>query len=83
MYPPRKDPIPNKDKSTLGLQKYQCLPPHIPPFPPWFKLLIKEANDDNPKTTDTSITDKYDTSRTNQDYAIENVQAIKNTNDDD
>ena len=35
--PPRKDPIPNQDTNTLGLQKYQCLPPHVPPFPPRFK----------------------------------------------
>ena len=35
--PPRKDPIPNQDTNTLGLQKYQCLPPHVPPYPPRFK----------------------------------------------
>ena len=63
--PPIKGPIPNQDKNTLGLQKYQCLPPHLPPFPPGFKSLRNEANDDNPETTDTSRTDKDDTSRTN------------------
>ena len=30
--PPRKYPIPNHDKNTLVLQKYQCLPPHVPPL---------------------------------------------------
>ena len=30
MSPPRKDPIPNKDKNNLDLQKYQSLPPHVP-----------------------------------------------------
>ena len=65
MYLPRKDQIPNQDKNTLGIQKYQCLPTHVPPFSPAFKSLRYEANDDNPKTTDTSRTDKYDTSHTN------------------
>ena len=60
--PPRKDPIPNQDKNTLGIQKYQCLSPHVPPFPPGFKLLRNEANDDNPETIYTSSTDKDDTS---------------------
>ena len=32
MSSPRKDPITNQDKNTLGLQKYQLLPPHVPPF---------------------------------------------------
>ena len=35
--PPRKDPIPNQDKNTLGLQKYQCLPSKVLPFIPGFK----------------------------------------------
>ena len=46
--PPWKDPISNQDKNTLGLEKYQSLPPHIPPFPAGFKSLGKEADDDNP-----------------------------------
>ena len=54
--PPRKYPIPNQDKTTS----------HIPPFPPGFKSLRNEANDDNPETTYTSRTDKYDTSHTNR-----------------
>ena len=37
MSPLRKDPIPNQDKNTLGLQKYQCLSPHVPPFTPGSK----------------------------------------------
>ena len=32
MSPPGKDPIPNQDKNTLELQKYQCLSPHVPTF---------------------------------------------------
>ena len=35
--PPRKYPIPNQDKNNVGLKKYQCLPPYVPPFPPGFK----------------------------------------------
>ena len=35
--PPRKDPITNQDKNTLGIEKYQSLPPHVPKFPPGFK----------------------------------------------
>ena len=31
--PPRKYPIPNQDKNTLGLKKDQCLPPHVSSFP--------------------------------------------------
>ena len=31
----------------------------------------------------TSRTDKYGTSRTNQDYSVENVKAVRNKNDDD
>ena len=30
--PPIKDPIPNQDKNTLGIEKYQSIPPHIPKF---------------------------------------------------
>ena len=83
MSPPRKDPIPNKDKNNLDLQKYQSLPPHVPPFTHGFKSLRNESNDDNPETTDTSRTDKDDTSCTNQDDYIENVKSMKNTNDDE
>ena len=81
--PPRKYPIPNQYKNTLGLQKDQCLPPHIPPFPLVFKSLRNEANDYNPETTDTSRTDKYDMPRTNWDDSIENVKSMIKTNDDD
>ena len=80
--PPRNDPIPNQDKN-LGLQKYQSLPPYVPPFTPGFKSLRNETNDDNPETTYTSRTDKDDTSRTNCYDSIENVKAMNNTNDND
>ena len=80
---PRKYPIPNQDKNNLGLEKYQSLPPHVPPSPPGFKSLINKANDDNPEFTDTSFTDRYDTSRTDRDDSIEIVESMKNTNDDE
>ena len=81
--PSRIDPILNQDKKTLEIQKDKFLPPHLPPFPPGFKSLRNEANDDDPGTTDTSCTDKDDTPCTNWDDYIENVKAMKNTNDDD
>ena len=81
--PPRKYPIPNQDKNTLGLEKYQSLPPHIPPFPLGFKSFRNKVIDDNPETRDTSCTDKDYTSRTDWDDSIENVKFMKNTNDDD
>ena len=81
--PPRKDPIPNQDKNTLGLQKYQCLLRKVPPFPPRFKSLKNEANDDDHETTDTSHTYRDDTSCTKRDDSIENIKATKTTNDDD
>ena len=52
--PPRNDKSLNQDKNTLGLQKDQCLPPHVPPFLTGFKSLRNEANYDNPETTYTS-----------------------------
>ena len=83
MSPPRKDPTPNQDKNTLGLQKDQCLPPHVHSFTPGFKSFKNEANDDNHESTNTSRTDKYNMSRTNQYYSIENVKSMKNKNDDE
>ena len=80
--PPRKDPIPN-EKKNLGLPKYQCFLPHIPPFHPGFKSLRNVANYNNPDTTDTSRTDKDDTARTNVDDSIENVKSMKNKHYDD
>ena len=77
MSPPRKDPIPNQDKNTLGLQNDQFLPSHVPPFSSGFKSLRNKANDDNPETTDTSRINKYDTASTNQDDSIENVNAME------
>ena len=48
MSSPGKYPIPNQDKNTLGLQKDQYHPPHVPPFYSGFKSFRNEANDDNP-----------------------------------
>ena len=47
------------------------------------KSLRNEADDDPHGYTDTSRTNKYDMSRTNQDNSIENLQSMKNKNDDD
>ena len=74
MSPPRKDPYPNKNKNTLGLQKDQYLPSELPPFSSGMKSLRNEENDDNPETTDTSCTDKDDTSHTNRDDSIEMIE---------
>ena len=65
MSPQRKDPIPNQHKNNLGLQKYQCLQPHIPPFSSGFKSSRNAENDDNPEAADTSCTDKDGTSSNN------------------
>ena len=77
MFPPIKDTIPNQDKNILGLQKYQYLPPHVPPFSSGFKSLRIKANDDNLDTTDNARTAKVDTSRTNRNDFIEKVKATK------
>ena len=66
----------------MGLNKQQCLTPDVPPFLPGDKILLNEENDDNPETTDTSQSIKYDTPHTNQDDFIANVKYTKNTNDD-
>ena len=81
--PPRNFPIPNQDKNTLGIGKYQSLPPHAPKIPPGFKSLRDEADDNHVEYTDTSRTDRYDTSFTDRDDSIENMKATKNKNDDD
>ena len=81
--PPRKDPIPNQNKNTLGIKKYQSLPPHVPKFSPGFKSLRNEADGDNHEYTDTSRTDKDDMSLTNQDNSIENLKSMKNKNDNE
>ena len=78
-----KDPIPNQDKNTLGLKKYQSLPPQKPQYIHGFKSLRNEANDDNTENTDTSLTDKDDTSRTDRDDSVENVKVMRNKNDYD
>ena len=65
MSPQRKDIIPNQDKKSLGIKKYQSK------SPPGFKQLRNEADDDHPEYTYTSCThrddtprnDRYDTSR--------------------
>ena len=82
MSPPRKYPIQNHDKKTLGTQKYQCLTSDVPLFSSGIKSLRNEGNDENPETTDISRTDKDDTSHTNLYDFIENVKDMKKTNDD-
>ena len=83
MSPPRKDRIKNQDKNTSYIEKYQSIPPYILQFPPGFKSLRKEANDDNPESTYTSGTDRDDKSSTDQDDSIENVKAMNNKKDDE
>ena len=58
------------------MQKYQCLPSHVPPFSSGIKSLRNEENDDNPETIDNSRTDKDDTSNTNRDDYIKDVKDI-------
>ena len=53
------------------------------PFLPGNKILLKEENDHNPETTDTSRSEKYDMSHTSQDDFIEKAKDTKNTNDDE
>ena len=52
-------------------------------FLPGNKILLNEENDNNPETTDTSISQKYDMSHTSQDDFIEKAKEEKNTNYDD
>ena len=46
----------------MGLNKHQCLTPNTPPFIHGNKRLLNEENDDNLETTDTSQSEKDDTS---------------------
>ena len=65
------------------IEKYQSLPSRLPKFPPVFKSLINEADDDNHESIDRSRTDKYDTPCTDKDESIENMKAMNNKNSDD
>ena len=67
----------------MGLNKDKCFTPDVTPFLPVNKILLNEENDDNPETTDTSQSEKYDMSHTNRDDSIEKVKDTKNTIDDD
>ena len=80
MSPPRKDPIKNKNKNSLLIEKDQSIPPHLPNCPPGFKYSRNEAADDHQESTDTLRTDKDDWSRTDKDEYIENIKAMKNKN---
>ena len=44
--PPRKDQIPNQYINILSTRKYQSLPPQLVKYPPGYKSLINEAEDD-------------------------------------
>ena len=37
------------------------------PFLPWYKILLNEENDDNPETTDITLSEKDDMSHTSTD----------------
>ena len=67
----------------MRFNKDQCLSPVIPPFIPGNKILLNEENDDNPKTTETTLSEKDNTSHTSQDDSISKQKDTKNTNDDD
>ena len=47
------------------------------PFIPGNKGLLNEENDHNPKTTDTSQSEKYDMSHTSRDDSIEKARHKK------
>ena len=55
---PKKDPISNQDKNTLGTKQDQILPPHSPKFSPEYTSLIDEADDYRHEYTYTSRTDE-------------------------
>ena len=42
----------------MGLNKYQCLTPYVPPFLPVNKILLNEENEENPETMDTFLMEK-------------------------
>ena len=62
----------------MGLNKYQCLTPDILPFIPGNKILLNEANNDNPETIDNSQYEKDDMSHTSQDDSIAKAKDKKN-----
>ena len=68
--------------NTFGIKNNQSLSPRVPRFPPGFKSLRNQANDDHYESTDNSSTDKDDTSRTDQDDYIDNLKSMENKNDD-
>ena len=53
------------------------------PFIPGNKILLNDENDQNPETTDTSRSEKYNISHTSRYDFIEKAKDKKNTNDDD
>ena len=82
-YPFIKNKFPNQDKKLMGLNKYQCLTPDVPPFLPGNKRLLNEENYDNTETTDTLQSEKDDASHTKRYDSIAKLKDTKNTNDDD
>ena len=66
------------DKSIPKKQKY-IKPTALSPFLPGNKILLNEDNDDNPETTDNSISGKGDTSYNSPD----DFTGKKMTNNDD
>ena len=61
--------IPKKNKNIKSLA--------LSPFIPGNKGLLNEENDHNPKTTDTSQSEKYDMSHTSRDDSIEKARHKK------
>ena len=47
MYPPKNDPISNKDINRLITEEDPSLPPHLSKYPPEYKQLLNHAHDPN------------------------------------
>ena len=56
--PPINNPIPIQDINRLSTEKDQILPPQLSKYPPGYKSLINDVEDDRDESTDTSRTDK-------------------------
>ena len=54
--------------NTLGIKKYQSLPPHLPNFFPGYKSLRNKVEDD--------LHNSLYTSRTDKEGSIDNLKAI-------
>ena len=65
------------------IEKDKFISPHLPKFPPGYKLLRNKSDGDHRESTDKSCTDKDDFSRTDKDKSIVNLKSVNNKNSDD